>query len=198
MPFHDQRARDIYEAVRAVLEDAPYFWRVVRADDSVETPGLWSNLKEKLLRAHCYIAILTEKINSNVMIEIGRMEAVGRPLLFLRDSAAQDLPADRHGLLYEMLTATGPDLLEELKGAVRRQDAFQALNARDRYLSETVLTNAGLPEWVSKAICGLSSYPTWQSFLTASPQTVATLVYYRANMISAAMETLSELLEPEA
>lgn len=51
MPFQDPRAGEIYDAVKAVLQDRPFYWRVVRADDSVEEPGLWSNLKAKLLRA---------------------------------------------------------------------------------------------------------------------------------------------------
>lgn len=102
-PFRDDRASEIYQAIRAVAEDSPYFWRVVRADDTVEQPGLWQNLKTKLLRAHCYIAVLTGEVNPNVMIEIGRMEAIQRPLLLLRDTAAAELPADRHGLLYEEL-----------------------------------------------------------------------------------------------
>ena len=39
-----------------------------------------------------YIAILTGTLNPNVMIETGRMEALQRPLLLLRDAAAAGLP----------------------------------------------------------------------------------------------------------
>ena len=62
------------------------------------------------MRAHCFIAILTEAVNPNVMIEIGRMEALERPLVLLRDAAAPALPADLEGLLYAELDAAGKAL----------------------------------------------------------------------------------------
>ena len=93
----------------------------------VEQPGSWANLKTKLLRAHCYIAILTGEVNPNVMIEIGRMEAIGLPLLLLRDTAAGALPADLNGLLYEELRATGSDLVSEVRDALARQDRLRGL-----------------------------------------------------------------------
>ncbi|GAA4440483.1 ATP-binding protein [Phytohabitans houttuyneae] len=192
MPFSDARAREIYEAVRAVLEDKPYFWRVVRADDSVERPGLWANLKTKMLRAHCFMAILTSDINPNVMIEIGRMEAIGRPLLLLRDAAAPPLPADLHGLLYEQLRATGTDLPAEVREVLARQESLRALTGRDRYLSEAVLIrDAGLNEQVSREIT--RRYPTWQGFLDADPQAVAHAVGLPRRLVDAVKETLASL-----
>lgn len=127
MPFSDPRAAEIYDAVRQVLEDRPYYWRVVRADDSTELPGLWPNLKAKLLRAHFYIALLTDPVNPNVMIEIGRMEALERPLLILRDAEAPELPVDLRGLLYEQLNAEGDRLHGQVADALGRQQALQAL-----------------------------------------------------------------------
>lgn len=47
------------------------------------------------------------------MVETGRMEALQRPLLLLRDAAAADLPANMNGLLYEDLRTSGSDLTEE-------------------------------------------------------------------------------------
>jgi hypothetical protein len=171
MPFSDQRAAAIYEAVRAVLEDKPYFWRVVRADDSAELPGLWSNLRAKLVRAHCYVAILTGTVNPNVMIEIGRMEALERPLLLLRDAAAPELPADLRGLLYEELDTSGADLIDEVRQALARQDALRSMEGA-RSLSETVLTRyTKLDSQVSQAIS--RRYPTWQEFIDAPSDRVA-------------------------
>jgi hypothetical protein len=173
MPFSDPRARDIYGAVRTVLEDNPYYWAVVRADDSVEQPGLWTNLKAKLLRAHCYVAILTGEVNPNVMIEIGRMEALERPLVLLRDSQAPDLPADLKGLLYADLSATGEALADEVREALARQEPFQALRGDgDRFLSETVLVRAtGLNDQLSREIS--RRYKTWRAFQQADAATVA-------------------------
>ena len=162
MPFRDQRSEEIYQALRTVLEDAPYHWRVVRADDSVEKQGLWENLKHKLLRAHCYVAILTAQVNPNVMIEIGRMEALERPLLLLRDVSADPLPADLHGRLYEELSASGPHLIQAVQELLERQSAINNLRGA-RYLSEAVLSANGLNEDTSRRISG--RYPSWSDFV---------------------------------
>jgi molecular chaperone HtpG len=192
MPFSDARATDIYNVVRGVIEDKPYFWRIVRADDSIEMPGLWSNVKAKLLRAHFYIAILTDSINPNVMIEIGRMEALERPLLILRDASAPELPADLKGLLYAEIKGANSQLRGEVIDALNRQQALQALKGRDRFLSETILTrDAGLSESVSSQIS--RRYPAWQSFLDADSATVANEVGISQYLVDAVKETLKAL-----
>jgi molecular chaperone HtpG len=197
MPFNDQRATEIYEAIRAVLEDRPYFWRVVRADDDVESPGLWSNLKAKLLRAHFYIAILAGNLNPNVMIEIGRMEALGRPLLLLRDAAFAEPPADLQGLLHEDLHAAGAQLRNEVADALGRQQKLQELKGRDRFLSETILTrDASLSEQASRVIS--RRYPAWQRFLDTDSAAVADQVGISRHLVDAVKETLKALHRAEA
>lgn len=191
MPFGDDRATRIYQALRTVLEDKPYYWRVVRADDTVEQPGLWANLKAKLLRAHCYIAVLTQQVNPNVMIEIGRMEALERPLVLLRDTTAPELPADLTGLLYAELGADGADLDEQVREALARQEPLQRLTGDgDRYLSETVLyREASLNDRLSREIS--RRYLTWQAFVKADSTEVARLVGgTRPGTIQAAQESL--------
>jgi molecular chaperone HtpG len=196
MPFADLRATEIYEAVRAVLEDKPYFWRVVRADDSIEKPGLWPNLKEKLLRAHFYIAILTASVNPNVMIEIGRMEALERPLLIFRDAGAPPLPADLQGLLYEELKETEGRLHDEVAKALGRQQTLQALKGRDRFLSESVLTrDASLSEQASKQIS--RRYPGWHEFLETDSAVIASQLGIHRQLVDAVKETLKALHSPE-
>jgi len=190
MPFNDERGAAIYQAVRAVLEDHPYFWRVVRADDTVEQPGLWPNLKTKLLRAHCYIAILTGTLNPNVMIETGRMEALQRPLLLLRDTAAAELPANLKGLLYEELRTSGADLTGEVREAIVRQDRLRQLQG-SRYLSETALKRyAFLEGEVSRKISRL--FPTWEQFIQADADHVARQTGANRVTIQAAQTSLKE------
>jgi molecular chaperone HtpG len=190
MPFSDDRAGSVYQAVRSVLEDHPYFWRVVRADDTVEQPGLWPNLKTKLLRAHCYIAILTGTLNPNVMIETGRMEALQRPLLLLRDAAAAELPANLNGLLYEELRASGSDLTEEVRNAIVRQDRLKTLQG-PRYLSETALKRyAFLEGEVSRKISRM--FPTWDEFIQADADHVARQIGANRHTVQAAQESLKE------
>jgi molecular chaperone HtpG len=193
MPFSDERAARIYEAVRAVLEDHPYFWRVVRADDNVEEPGLWSNLKTKLLRAHCYVAILTGDLNQNVMIEVGRMEALQRPLLLLRDAAAAKLPADLNGLLYEELRTSGADLVDEVSKAIVRQDRLRQLQG-PRYLSETALKRYAFLEGdVSRKISRM--FPTWEQFIQADSDQVARQIGANRMTVQAAQTSLNEAPE---
>jgi molecular chaperone HtpG len=191
MPFHDERAGEIYRAVRAVLEDSPYFWHVVRADDTVEEPGLWPNLKTKLLRAHCYIAILTGHVNPNVMIEIGRMEALQRPLLLLRDTAAAEPPSDLRSLLYEELRAAGSDLVSEVRDIIARQDRLRSLRGA-RYLSETALHRyAALDSEVSKKIS--RSFPTWEEFIRADAGQVARNLGINRNIVQAVQTSLTDV-----
>lgn len=188
MPFKDPRATQIYDAVRAVLEDKPYYWRVVRADDNVEQPGLWANLKAKLLRAHCYIAILTQEVNANVMIEIGRMEALERPLVLLREIKAPDLPADLNGLLYADIDADLGNLNDRVREELSRQEPLQRLNG-DRFLSESVLKReTDLNDRLSREIS--QKYGTWQEFLNADTDEVARRVGTRSGTIQAAKESL--------
>lgn len=190
MPFDDDRARDVYQAVRAVAEDRPYYWHVVRADDTVEEPGLWENLKAKLLRAHCFIAILTGDLNPNVMIEIGRMEALQRPLLILRDADASRLPADLNGLLYEDVRSTGGDLTGEIRDVLSRHDQFRDLHAA-RYLSESVLRrHVGLDGEIARRIS--RDYPTWESFLAADPTQVARQAGINIQIVRAAQASLGD------
>lgn len=190
MPFSDDRATSIYNAVRAVLEDHPYFWRVVRADNTVEQPGLWPNLQTKLLRAHCYIAIITGGLNPNVMIETGRMEALQRPLLLLRDAAAAELPANLNGLLYEELRASGSDLIDEVRNAIARQDRLRNLEG-SRYLSEAALKRyASLDSGVSRKISRL--FPTWDKFIRADTDQVARQIGINQMIVQAAQRSLKE------
>ena len=192
MPFGDDRARRIYDAVRAVLEDKPFYWRVVRADDTAELPGLWDNLKAKLLRAHCYVAILTEKLNPNVMIEIGRMEALERPLVLLRDTTAPELPADLNGRLYGELDAGQGDLVAAVRETLKKQDPLMRLATGDRFLSETVLIReAGLNDQLSREIS--RRYGTWKAFVDADDTDIARHVGGRPAMIRAAKESLLDL-----
>jgi molecular chaperone HtpG len=188
MPFGDPRATRIYDAVRTVLEDKPFYWRVVRADDSVEQTGLWANLKAKLLRAHCYIAILTQQVNPNVMIEIGRMEALERPLVLLREINAPDLPADLQGLLYAEVNSDLANLDDRVRDELSRQEPLQRLNG-DRFLSESVLKReTDLNDRLSREIS--QKYPTWQVFLSADTGEVARRVGTRPGTIQAAQESL--------
>jgi molecular chaperone HtpG len=190
MPARDERAAAIYRAVRAVLEDTPYYWRVLRADDTVEQPGRWASLKPGLLRAHCHIAILTGRPDPNVMIEVGRQEVLQRPLLLLQDAGAADLPADLQGLPCERLSGSGRDVIAEVRDALARQDEFRGLPGA-RFLSEAALRRHGaLDAEVSRAIS--RAFPTWSEFLQADAGQVARQFGITAPIAQAVQASLAE------
>jgi molecular chaperone HtpG len=191
MPFSDESATGIYEGLRAVLEDRPYYWGVVRADSNVEKPGLWANLKAKLLRAHCYVAILGRDVNPNVMIEIGRMEALERPLIILRDPDGPDLPADLGGLLYADIDPRRDDVRDQVREAIAKHEPLRTLRG-ERYLSETVLTQeALLNEQVSREIS--RAFPTWRSLLDADTDQVARQFGMNRLNVEALKQTLESI-----
>ncbi len=80
LPYGEEHADRLYQALKEVLENRRYYWQLVRADRQRRAAGLWENLRNKMIRAHCFIAIISGN-NPNVMIEVGRMEALGRPIL---------------------------------------------------------------------------------------------------------------------
>jgi molecular chaperone HtpG len=190
LPFRDNRAIEIFGALRSVLEDKPWFWRVVRADDNVERDGLWENLKQKLLRAHCFVAVLAGDLNPNVMIEIGRMEALERPILLLRAAGAPELPADLHGRLYEEVYESGDSLISEIRNVLSRQNALLGLRGV-RYLSEAVLKRyAKLDGQTSKEIS--RRYSTWEAFIESDSNEIAAQVGLSPVLIDAIKVTLAD------
>ena len=44
LPYGEEHAHRLYRALKEVLEKRPYYWQLVRADNSVEQPGLSENL----------------------------------------------------------------------------------------------------------------------------------------------------------
>ncbi len=183
MPYTDQRAKRLYDALKRVLEDVPYCWQVSRADDSVELPGLWDNLRSKLTRSHCFIAIITDE-NPNVMIEVGRMEALGSPLLLLQQDEHGRLPTDLAGRLYEVIPDGDPlALRQRVQGVLDRQKTFCARQG-EAFLSETLLSAQGLGEEVARLLS--RAYTTCRRLTEADPGTDAVQLGLAAELLTAA------------
>ena len=174
-PSGDPRAEEIYRSVHDVLEDPPLHWRVVRAPD-------------RRAGAHCFVAILAGGLDPHVLIEIGRMQALGRPVLLLHDCEAVDLP----GVRAERVTATGAELVTEIRAAIGRHDELRALGGRDRFLSERTLSrHGGLNEQVSREIS--RRYPTWRTFLAADSATIGRSVNLNPAIVDGVKATLTPL-----
>ncbi len=186
MPYRDEPSRELYLALKRVLEDVPFCWEVVRADDNVERSGLWENLKAKMLRAHCFMAIVSEQ-RADVMIEVGRMEAIERPMLLLKHKDSPELPTDLQGLLYDEVEA-GEPLDYQVRDILHRNPVF-ATQHGPRFLSQATLERLGLSVVVSRALS--REFSTWDDLLAADPAAVATRLTISAPFVLAAQSALT-------
>ena len=195
LPYGEERADRLYRALKEVLENRPYYWQLVRADDSVEQPGLWENLRNKMTRAHCFIAIISGN-NPNVMIEVGRMEALGLPILLLQQAEHEPLPSDLMGRLYEVI-GNGDDrqLTERVRETLRRQAVFTAQRG-EPFLSTHILIQGGLSEDVAVSVA--NEFSSCQAFVAADPETVARQLGLARRLVGLAQEIVTDVLTAQA
>lgn len=169
LPFDDAYA-PLYDALERALESPPFFWDVVRADEKVFERALWGNVKQHLKQAHCFVAEVSDH-NPNVMLEIGRMEALERPLLLLRRADGPDIPADLAGQLWSGYDPGSMTLAGELKAEVLKHEGFADQRGRAHYLSRHTLVGLGVGEAPARALSG--AYETCEAFVNADAETVA-------------------------
>lgn len=151
MPFHE-RHDELYEALEKVLEDLPYLWDVGRADrNDRHDPQLWENIQKQMRRAHCFIAEVSDT-NPNVMIEIGRMEAFNRPVLFLRRKGASSSIADLGGRLYTEYESTGDKLVDELREKIHGSPFFAEQHGEHAITAAVFEREADVPAARVKAV----------------------------------------------
>ncbi len=136
IPFRNESTA-LYVALCEVLEDAPFCWNVVRADAATHEPMLWANVRAHMAKAHCFVADVSDS-NPNVLIEVGRMEALGRPLLLLKKDGAEEVPADLRGHICEGYGGYGDGLVERVREAIRKRPSFTEQKG-EKFLSETLL-----------------------------------------------------------
>jgi molecular chaperone HtpG len=192
MPSGDPRATEIYDAIRTVLESPPYFWRVVRAGEDTGARVSWPDRKHRLLAAHLHIAVLTGDAVPGMMLEIGRMEALERPLLILRDVAVPEESTALRDLPHEDLKSSGETLVGEVAEALSRHAELRALMGRDRFLSETVLTkDTGIGSDAARRIS--ERYQAWGEFLRTDSTTIAGEAGVSRYLVEAVKETLTAL-----
>jgi hypothetical protein len=102
MPFAEQ-SKVVEQALRAVLEDEPYFFKISLARDStVEHKLLIDNVKAHMRSADAFLADITGP-NPNVMMEVGMVEndpAERSVFLLKRKDEGVDLPTDLKGRLW--------------------------------------------------------------------------------------------------
>ena len=149
-PFSD-KFRNLELAVRRVFERSPYFFQVQLARDYQFKAELLDNVREHMLRAHGFIAELSE-LNPNVMFELGAIMQPNseRPVFSLRSAeSVVDVPADLRQNLF--LKYNSPlDPVDKIESDLRTQfevdgrivnDAVKLLLSarRTKFLSRTLL-----------------------------------------------------------
>jgi molecular chaperone HtpG len=178
MPFEGYEG--LLEAVKQVLEDAPYGWQVIRADDRHHGVTINENVKRHIDRAHCYIAEISDE-NSNVFMEIGRMGIYeDRQIVYLcRKDKENEIPADLRGQLYfsydyaNQSTPNIVQLVEHLKKELDRKPELTELRGdKNIYLSPGILIHY---DQCSKELAGKisSKYTSVETFITLDPEAVA-------------------------
>ncbi|USR89653.1 ATP-binding protein [Phormidium yuhuli AB48] len=202
MPF-DKPLQPLLAALKMVLEDKPYGWEVIRADDSLLGLTISANVEAHIARSHCYLADISDK-NPNVFLEIGAMgHYKGRPLIYLcREDAQEEIAADLKGILYHPYTQWNreqPDieaLAQQLRSELgRRTDLDSLKNAGQKtFLSADVLVrydqcNQGLANIISQ------NYKTVEAFLAASLEDIADALNLTRNADKGAIEDAQDFLK---
>jgi molecular chaperone HtpG len=192
MPFKPE-SQAVFEALREVLEDVPFLWQVTRADTAMHKASLWENVKTHMLRSNCFVADVSDP-NLNVYIEVGRMEALNRPLLLLKREGTPDLPADLRGHLYVGYGGEGEALVKRLREEIGRVKEFVAIQG-EPFLSETVLRKCA-PDLSAEAVRKLAdSFETCEEFLAVDAEGRAKRLGLRPGGVKDAQEALRGHLE---
>jgi hypothetical protein len=162
MPF-SEKYNPLFHAVTAIFEDAPYGWRIVRADVEHKAPTIHKNVEKHIADSHCYFADISER-NVNVFLEIGRMSHYSRipdvkhtgsrPILYLCDKTTEeDIASDLKGLIYhsyEMPVCNCSEMqsfTQELRKEFDKNLTLQSLRQakkKEIYLSMNTLIRHGM------------------------------------------------------
>ena len=200
LPFADDY-EVVFEALRDVLEVAPYFWQVARGDKRFLANDVPDNVAAWVKRAQCYVADVSEA-NENVMMEVGLMYWAfpERPLLLLQRQGTERRLTDLGGRLRITYPWGGNGLqgrlAETLRAEIAKFDQLKSLRAETHWLSARVLDAADFVRHdVSVRLS--DAYETVEDLLAADPQAVARQVGARVappGVVQSIQEYLADLL----
>ncbi len=183
LPFNDEY--DILlEALRDVLEVAPYFWQVERADSKYFKNSAPNNVGEWIARSQCYIVDISES-NESVMMELGHMYwgYQGRSLIVLHRDGIQRRIADLDLLRIAYPWADSPNQTR-IANALRREfekfDELKELKVQAHYLSVRLIRST--VRWIQADVADAVAerYSTVEEFVgkdaAASVQDLGSIV----------------------
>ncbi len=182
VPFRDSQSfayeTALLPALRDVLEQAPYYWQVVRADEKYFEDTIDRNVATWMKRSHAYIADISD-VNPNVMMELGYMRWARepwQPVIVLERAHTGALldPADLRGIIRMHYPAASgrhaaDEIAEVLKEEFAKDESIQKLNRlkQQHYLSPLLLRDRfRVSEDIARDLAG--AYVTMESFVAAN------------------------------
>jgi molecular chaperone HtpG len=154
LPFKDNQTFDyetvLLPALRAVLEQAPYCWQVVRADAKYFEETIEQNVATWMKKAQAYIVDISD-LNPNVMMELGYMRWARKPeqpvVVLERSDTHNGHLADLAGVIRVRYPATSGtyairEIVQALETEFIKNESIQNLNRQkeEHYLSPLLLS----------------------------------------------------------
>ena len=175
---------NVEAAMRAIFEDAPYFFEVRLARDYREDGFLHENVRRHIAMADGFIADVTQG-NPNVLLEVGAtlFTSDNRPKFCLRGKdASVEVPSDiRHVIRIEYASRSDDPL--EIANTVRQQLAGAELDEllsrrEERYLSKSLVRRVVEDvHWTSEKLAALRRhYRSVERLISATPEDIAATI----------------------
>jgi molecular chaperone HtpG len=166
----------LFQALRALLENKPYFWQILRADELHLAENISGSVEQHIARAHCYVAEISDG-NPNVFLELGMMKIYRRPTILLRRQGVTTEYADIKGAIYlsypvqEDNKISFEDLVVALGEEFEKNSSIKELHGSAHYLSPILLHQDWIPERVARLLS--KEYITVENFVAQAPDQAA-------------------------
>jgi molecular chaperone HtpG len=180
LPFKDNHTfayeTVLLPALRAVLEQDPYYWQVIRADERYFEETIEQNVAVWMKLAQAYIADISD-LNPNVMMELGYMRWArkpGQPVVVLERSGTEGRHlADLAGVIRIPYPATSGnyavrETVKALEAEFSKNEGIRNLNRQkeEHYLSPLLLSENFRVDDRTATILA-KAYITMESFVLA-------------------------------
>jgi molecular chaperone HtpG len=174
LPFQEEY-EVVLDALRDVLEVAPYFWEVVRDNEQYFASDVPHNVGQWIARAHCFIVEISE-CNENTMMELGYMywSYPDIPLLLLQREGTERRMAN----LGERIRVSYPweetpnrsTIVAKLKEEIKKHDRIKGMKGEKHFLSERIMQQSWIPKDLAKTLS--EQYETVEDLLADEPNTI--------------------------
>jgi len=190
LPEGEPRSEEIFAAIRAALEDEPYYWQVRRADSPPHGSDLPLDLDEPPAGAALSVAVFAgPRLNQGVLNEASIGQILGLPQLILIDEGHPELPSSFVDVPSSTVHGGDVALRGEVLTALAEHPEVSRTRKYERYLSPSILARvAGLDEAAGTAVS--ARYPTWPEFLAADLDEIAQLAGIDVASVEAAKTEL--------